>query len=98
MNWRDQAKCRPRDVGDIPPMDFFIGYGGERDGNPGAVAQANQTARAKALCAGCPVQDPCLAAALEYSHNQDFGIWGGTTKTMRKTLRKNPDAYERMLG
>ena len=86
-DWRSEAKCRPRDIGSVPPLDYFIGYGGERDGNPGAKAQANQTIRARELCAGCPVQAPCLEAALRFPYNQDFGIWGGTTKTMRKGLR-----------
>ena len=32
-------------------------------------------ARAKAICAKCPVRDQCLRAALE--ENEPWGVWGG---------------------
>lgn len=31
--------------------------------------------RAKALCAGCPIRIPCLAAALQRA--EPWGVWGG---------------------
>lgn len=31
--------------------------------------------RAKALCKGCPVRQPCLAGALE--RREPWGVWGG---------------------
>jgi WhiB family redox-sensing transcriptional regulator len=31
--------------------------------------------RAKALCVGCPVQESCLAGALE--RREPWGVWGG---------------------
>ncbi len=31
--------------------------------------------RAKALCAGCPVRDACLASALR--RREPWGVWGG---------------------
>ncbi len=32
-------------------------------------------ARAKAICANCPVKDRCLGAALE--RHEPWGVWGG---------------------
>ncbi|MCA1692056.1 MAG: WhiB family transcriptional regulator [Acidimicrobiales bacterium] len=39
---------------------------------------------AKAICASCPVQEPCLEFALD-SREAD-GIWGGTTARERRRL------------
>jgi WhiB family redox-sensing transcriptional regulator len=41
-------------------------------------------AKAKAVCARCPVRDACLAYALDTS--QWFGIWGGLTEDERRAL------------
>ena len=49
----------------------------------GAPSQA-----AKRLCADCPVLQECLQAALETHPQDDWGIWGGTTKDERARLRK----------
>jgi WhiB family transcriptional regulator, redox-sensing transcriptional regulator len=45
-----------------------------------------ETTRALAVCAGCPVQDECLAFAIET--NQADGIWGGTTPGERSRMRR----------
>jgi len=68
--WRDQAACA-----DAPDVDFFV----TPDDAVGA-------ARAKALCASCPVADDCLAFSIET--NQNEGIWGGTTPPERAKLRR----------
>lgn len=39
---------------------------------------------ALAVCAGCPVQKPCVAYAMR--HNLEFGVWGATTPTQRKRM------------
>jgi len=44
-----------------------------------------QAARAKAVCAACPVLRNCLAYALGRGHLT--GIWGGTTEEERQALR-----------
>jgi WhiB family redox-sensing transcriptional regulator len=41
-------------------------------------------AKAKAVCARCPVRDACLAYALDT--DQWFGIWGGLTEDERRVL------------
>jgi WhiB family transcriptional regulator, redox-sensing transcriptional regulator len=42
--------------------------------------------QAKAICSTCTVNEDCLEYALET--NQRAGIWGGTTETERKSLRR----------
>jgi hypothetical protein len=41
-------------------------------------------ARAKRVCAACPLRLPCLAVAL--ARNEQFGVWGGLTETERRPL------------
>lgn len=42
---------------------------------------------AKAICAGCPVQQVCLEYAL--SHRERDGVWGGLTeRERRRALRQ----------
>lgn len=43
-------------------------------------------AKAKAICATCPVADECLTWAIE--SNQGEGIWGGHTPKERRALRR----------
>ena len=45
---------------------------------------------ALAVCASCPVQEPCLDFALRT--RQDDGVWGGRTETERKRLRRTRKA------
>ena len=42
---------------------------------------------AKALCASCPVRQECLEAALRLHPQEDWGIWGGTSRDERRQLR-----------
>jgi WhiB family redox-sensing transcriptional regulator len=45
-----------------------------------------QAAPALAVCASCPVREQCLDFAL--TTNQSDGIWGGTTETERRRIRR----------
>jgi WhiB family redox-sensing transcriptional regulator len=45
-----------------------------------------QVAQAKAICARCRIQQACLGYALDAGPVQ--GIWGGTTETERRRLRR----------
>ncbi len=50
------------------------------DGTGEAVAlffseQLDDIARAKAICATCPLQEPCLAGAV--ARREPWGVWGG---------------------
>jgi WhiB family transcriptional regulator, redox-sensing transcriptional regulator len=50
--------------------------------------QPGDTQRAIDVCNTCPVKQPCLHAALEIEVSADLGIWGGTTPTTRRRLRR----------
>lgn len=58
---------------------------------------ADEIARAKALCAGCPVRRQCLQFAL--ATRQLHGVWGGTTEDERlphvRREREQRDQRER---
>jgi WhiB family transcriptional regulator, redox-sensing transcriptional regulator len=72
-SWREWAACRDVDT----ELFFPIGSAG--------IAMA-EIQRAKAICARCPVQPPCLTYALATS--QEFGIWGGYDEGERRLLHR----------
>ena len=76
-DWRQRAACRDQD----PELFFPVSEIG-----PGA----RQTDHAKAVCARCPVRTACLEYALD--NGLDHGIFGGTTETERRTLRRTRTA------
>ena len=43
--------------------------------------------RAKAICGGCTARLDCLEYALR--NNEEHGVWGGTTVSERRVLRRN---------
>lgn len=47
-------------------------------------------ARARAICATCPVRAQCLDEALEFDRSRYElpGVWGGTSPRQRRQLRK----------
>lgn len=71
--WWGVAACRESD----PELFFPIADTG---------ASAGDIARAKRVCASCPVRLPCLSYALR--HRQEVGIWGGLTDDERRRLRR----------
>ncbi len=48
--------------------------------------EQEKTQQAKAICVTCQVSEECLEYALET--NQRAGIWGGTSESERKSLRR----------
>ncbi|MER6615451.1 WhiB family transcriptional regulator [Streptomyces xantholiticus] len=72
-DWRDKAACRDED----PDLFFPIGTSG-----PALL----QEAEAKAVCDRCTVREPCLRWAMETG--QDLGVWGGTSETERRKLKR----------
>ena len=73
MNWRAAGACLSAD----PDLFFPISSAGPAE---------RQIARAKKICAGCGVRRECLEFAL--SHEQVYGIWGGTTPEDRQRERR----------
>jgi WhiB family redox-sensing transcriptional regulator len=74
-DWRAMAACRSVD----PDLFFPLS-----DIGPGL----EQAARAKAVCAGCPVRRQCLSFAL--LTQQGHGVWGGTTEQERRVTLPLP--------
>jgi WhiB family redox-sensing transcriptional regulator len=79
-DWQLRALCR---TSDDPDLWFPPGY---REPHTAQVRQA------RAICAGCPVQDICLRQAMalegDKSAHDRAGIWGGATPRMREDLHK----------
>lgn len=51
---------------------------------------------AKAICATCPVVEPCLEYALTFPDHDDFGVWGGTTVLERRSIRDDRRHQQRI--
>lgn len=51
------------------------------------VDRGNRARRAREVCAGCPVAEPCRAWAIE--HREENGVWGGTTPRERRQARRS---------
>ena len=66
--WRSVAACQSCD----PELFFPLSSSGPA---------VEQIARAKEICAGCPVRRECLAFALRT--RQAHGVWGGLTEQER---------------
>lgn len=79
-DWRQHATCRHED----PDLFFPIGTTG-----PALL----QTEQAKAVCRRCPVREPCLEWAMET--DQTLGVWGGTSETERRALKRRIRAQQR---
>ena len=69
--WRQQALCRGVDP------EIFYPVSEDEDAS----------ADAKAICAQCPVREPCLEYALTV--REKHGVWGGLTeRERRRVLRR----------
>ncbi len=73
MEWIERASCLEHD----PELFFPVGTTGPA---------IEQTARAKAVCAGCSVRAECRSWALDTS--QDAGVWGGLDEEERREIRR----------
>ncbi len=74
-DWQTAGLCRTTD-----PEEFFPG-----DAERGR-RRLTREARAKALCAKCPVRKACLEHAMAV--HEPYGVWGGTTPEERADLRR----------
>jgi WhiB family transcriptional regulator, redox-sensing transcriptional regulator len=71
LDWTRKAACLDLD----PELFFPISMEGPSQ---------SQVERAKAVCRGCPVREPCLEYALDT--RQAYGVWGGTDPLQRREL------------
>lgn len=69
IGWADRGACRTND----PDLFFPL------------APSAEQEARAKAICAGCPVLVECRDHAVRVG--EPDGIWGGLTPQERRRVR-----------
>ena len=83
LGWMDQAACKG-----MATERFFPEIG-----------EGRKASEAKAICAGCQVQQPCRDLAVRGADSQDtdHGVFGGTIPKERGQLRPNrfpePSAY-----
>jgi WhiB family transcriptional regulator, redox-sensing transcriptional regulator len=82
MSWQDRATCAGMDA------QLFFGPDGEK-GQDREIREA----KAKAVCALCPVRAQCLDYAL--GNSIKCGIWGGLNKEERAQERRRRDADPR---
>jgi WhiB family redox-sensing transcriptional regulator len=79
-------------VPDLPPDDYtsedWADHAACRGVDPDLFfpGQGEDTRRAKAICARCPVQTFCLNEAL--ANREKFGIWGGLSERERRRIRR----------
>lgn len=74
-DWRDDAACSGMDGEIWFPVVHTPGW-------------EDQLARAKKICAACPVRQECLEYALDTG--QRAGVWGGLSEKERQELRDGP--------
>jgi WhiB family redox-sensing transcriptional regulator len=72
-DWQLKGLCRGVD------SSFFFHPDGER-----GQARAQREARAKAMCARCPVLEQCRRHAL--SVHEPYGVWGGMSESERDAM------------
>lgn len=76
-DWHQEALCRGADT------DIF--YPPERD--------AAAMRQAKAICAACPVSEPCGAEGLA---NRERGVWGGMSDRQRDRINGKPTRIQKL--
>ncbi|MGI8575234.1 MAG: WhiB family transcriptional regulator [Egibacteraceae bacterium] len=78
--WQARARCQ-----EVDSECFFAPN--RTEPKPERLARE---ARAKAVCATCPVREPCLAWALAV--REPHGVWGGHSESERRLLLKGGPA------
>lgn len=74
--WQRLARCQAQYAAYFfPPVDGELPHD----------RQARE-AVARAVCRSCPVQRPCLEAALELK--EPHGVWGGMNERERRSVRR----------
>ncbi|WP_405010990.1 WhiB family transcriptional regulator [Kitasatospora sp. NBC_01539] len=76
--------------------DLFYAEPDPDDPDADPAASGFATRRAKAVCAGCPVREMCLALALR--RGEPFGVFGGLTADERRLLKRRATDTARKDG
>ncbi|MFI6333268.1 WhiB family transcriptional regulator [Micromonospora chersina] len=80
-SWIDTAPHSPA-CRSHPPDLFFP------SATSGGKSVSGQVKKAKAICDACPLLNICREWAFRQPIQQLHGIWGGTTRSERRLLRK----------
>jgi WhiB family transcriptional regulator, redox-sensing transcriptional regulator len=72
-DWQLRAACRE--------LDSSLFFHPERERGP---AKTAREMRAKQICGGCPVVEPCRRHALAIQ--EPYGVWGGLTESERDEI------------
>lgn len=82
-DWRSDAACGGAE-------DVFFGCGAIHEGSAPCADCDLNTAKAKSICATCPVRLECLEEALSRHPNwSGGGVWGGMTPKERAELKNH---------
>jgi WhiB family redox-sensing transcriptional regulator len=73
-DWQLRAACRGLS------SEIFFHPDNER-----GPARSSRDAQAKAVCASCPVREPCRSHALEVK--EPYGVWGGLSEDERGRIQ-----------
>lgn len=85
---REERDMSFLDRGNCVGLPSWIFYPRANNGHIERTGATNDSRRAKAVCADCPVSAACLEYAVD---SEPFGIWGGTSERERRELRKTRD-------
>jgi WhiB family transcriptional regulator, redox-sensing transcriptional regulator len=84
-DWQIRGACRG--------MDSALFFHPEGERGP---ARSGREARAKQICASCPVLEQCRAHALAV--HEPYGVWGGLSESERDVIVRRQDRPLRVVG
>ena len=87
---RETVLIRPPEVAAGPPGRPEQALCAQADPEAWFPEAGERAEAAKAICARCPVQAPCLAYALDRPELR--GIWGGLSERERRAIRRKAAA------
>jgi WhiB family transcriptional regulator, redox-sensing transcriptional regulator len=86
--WATRGACGP--VYASTGQDWWFGPDEDDPGFTGTLIPAEDSAKARRVCRGCPVRAECFLYAWE--RPEEYGIWGSFTPYQRTWLRRRLNA------
>lgn len=77
-SWMARGACADH------PTDLWFPL--EPSGRHGGNVGRTEAAKAKAVCATCPVVDECATYAI--ANREEYGVWGGLDEAERRLIRR----------
>lgn len=81
LDWQPEAACKDQVYAEGDYDTYFPG-----EGQNVGTDDRTVTAKAKRVCAGCPVRINCLHHVMH--HPEGYGVWGGLSTGQRREIRK----------